>query len=76
MLRDTLTATLVSLTLFGTAPLQESDNIALKLMAATGDVRRTLIKFLDLYGDKKCGAGHALAAPDAVAGSACMGDFA
>lgn len=76
MIRDTLTATLVSLTLFGTAPLQDEGSLGLNLMAATGDVRRTLAKFLDLYGALKSGGGQFIAAPDALSASACPEEFA
>mgnify|MGYP001568854840 CR=1 FL=1 len=68
MIRDILTVSIVSLTLFGSAPDRDGDNVGLQLMAATGDVRRTLIKFLDLYAGLKAGAQLAVDGPEAQTG--------
>lgn len=73
MIRDFLTTSIVSLTLLGTAPLQDGDSFALQLLAATGDARRTLCRFLDLYACLKAGAPLGLANPDLGAG---WSDFA
>ena len=56
MIRDFLTVSIVSLTLFGSVPDHDCDSLGLQLMAATGDVRRTLSRFLDLYAGIKAGA--------------------
>lgn len=63
MIRDFLTVTIVSLTLFGSAAQQEGDSLGLRLIAATGDVRRSLERFLDLYAGLKAGAQPVLAGP-------------
>lgn len=68
MIRDFLTVTLVSLTLFGTAPQQDGDSVGLQLLAATGDVRRTLARFLDLYSALKAGGQQANSAVEFQAG--------
>ncbi len=68
MIRDILTVSIVSLTLFGAVPDRDGDSIGLQLMAATGDVRRTLIKFLDLYAGLKAGAHYAVDGPEAQSG--------
>ena len=60
MIRDILTVSIVSLTLFGATPDRDADNLGLQLIAATGDVRRTLIKFLDLYAGLKAGSRQSL----------------
>jgi len=68
MIRDFLTVSIVSLTLFGTTPDRDGDHVGLQLMAATGDVRRSLIKFLDLYAGLKAGAQQSLDGLEAQAG--------
>ena len=68
MIRDILTISIVSLTLFGTAPDRDGDTIGLQLRAATGDVRRTLIKVLDLYAGLKAGAQAAVNGPETQTG--------
>lgn len=53
MIRHFATLFLVGLSIFGTAPLQEGDNFGVQLLAATGDVRRSLVRFLDQYSGVK-----------------------
>lgn len=62
MIRDILTVTIVSLSLFGTVSQQDGDSLALKILAATGDGRRSMAEFLDLYAGLKAGAPNALSA--------------
>ncbi|MCB1357478.1 MAG: hypothetical protein KDK53_13610 [Maritimibacter sp.] len=62
MIRDFLTVTIVSLSLFGSVSQQEGGSFGLRLLAATGDSRRSLAQFLDLYAGLKAGASQALAA--------------
>lgn len=73
MIRDILTVTIVSLTLFGAVPDRDAGNFGLQLIAATGDVRRSLIKFLDLYAGLKAGAPQSR---DGLAAQAGWFDFA
>ena len=73
MIRDFLTVTVVGLSLFGGAAQQDGEDVVLNLLAATGDTRRSLSRFLDLYGDRKAGASAAQAAPHARSD---WGDFA
>ena len=68
MIRDFLTVSIVSLTLFGSAPDHDCDSLGLQLMAATGDVRRTLSRFLDLNAGIKAGAQQTLADAEVQAG--------
>ena len=68
MIRDILTVMIVSLTLFGTAAERDGENLGLQLMAATGDVRRSLLKFVDLYAGLKAGAAHSTYGLQAQAG--------
>ena len=68
MIRDILTVSIGSLTLFGSAAERDGDTIGLQLMAATGDVRRTLVKFLDLYAGLKVGASQAVDGLEAQTG--------
>lgn len=67
MFRDFLTVTIVCLNLFGTAAQQDGDTLGLQLLAATGDTRRTLIRFLDLYAALKAGATQSVAGLQQVA---------
>ncbi|MCB1329255.1 MAG: hypothetical protein KDK28_07335 [Maritimibacter sp.] len=62
MIRDIFTVTLVSLSLFGTVSQQDGNSLALKILAATGDGRRSMAEFLDLYAGLKAGAPQAMAA--------------
>lgn len=65
MIRDFLTVTIVSLILFGSAPQRDGDNLGLQLLAATGDVRRTLSRCLDLCAGLKAGARRTPGGPEA-----------
>lgn len=60
MIRDILTVTIVSLSLFGTVSQQDGESLGLKLLAATGDGRRSMADFLDLYAGLKAGAPQAM----------------
>lgn len=62
MIRDIITVTIVSLSLFGTVSQQDGNRLALKILAATGDGRRSMAEFLDLYAGLKAGVPHAMAA--------------
>lgn len=62
MIRDIFTVTIVSLSLFGTVSQQDGDSLALKILAATGDSRRSMAEFLDLYAGLKAGVPHAMSA--------------
>ena len=65
-MRDFFTITIVSLALFGSAPQQEGEHFGLQLIAATGDARRTLVRFLDLYAGIKAGAEASAERPGAA----------
>ncbi|MCB1350879.1 MAG: hypothetical protein R3D59_00250 [Paracoccaceae bacterium] len=73
MFRDFLTIPIVCLSLFGTAAQQDGDSLGLKLLAATGDSRRSMIRFLDLYAGLKAGVAQTETALQQVGG---WSDFA